>query len=88
MSFVFDPLSSGRRFRVLNMVDDYSRKLIGQFVSVSITGYQVARFLSQLGEERGLTQSIVCDNKSGRRALFCRDFDGNAIELIEAQVHP
>jgi glyoxylase I family protein len=27
-------------------------------------------------------------SKSGRRALFCRDVDGNAIELIEAQAHP
>ena len=27
-------------------------------------------------------------SKSGRRALFCQDFDGNAIELIEAKVHP
>lgn len=24
-------------------------------------------------------------SKSGRRALFCRDFDGNALELIEAK---
>lgn len=31
-------------------------------------------------EERG----IVCTlSRSGRRALFCRDFDGNAVELIE-----
>jgi glyoxylase I family protein len=22
-------------------------------------------------------------SKSGRKALFCRDFDGNAIELVE-----
>jgi glyoxylase I family protein len=27
-------------------------------------------------------------SKSGRRALFCRDVDGNASELIEAQAHP
>lgn len=25
-------------------------------------------------------------SKSGRRALFCRDFDGNAIELIESTI--
>lgn len=24
------------------------------------------------------------ESKSGRRALFCRDYDGNAIELIES----
>ena len=62
MDFVSDQLSHGRRFRVLNIVDDYSREMVGQLVSVSITGNQVARFLSQLGEERGLPNSIVCDN--------------------------
>lgn len=62
MDFVSDQLSDSRRFRVLNIVDDYSREMVGQLVSVSITGHQVARFLSQLGEERGLPGSIVCDN--------------------------
>ena len=62
MDFVSDQLSHGRRFRVLNIVDDYSRELVGQLVSISITGRQVARFLAQLGETRGLPRSIVCDN--------------------------
>ena len=47
MDFVADQLSNGRRFRVLNIVDDYSREMIGQLVAFSITGDQVARFLSQ-----------------------------------------
>ena len=62
MDFVSDQLSSGRRFRVLNIVDDYSREMVGQQVSVSITGNQVARFLDELRESRGLPKSIVCDN--------------------------
>ena len=62
MDFVSDQLSHGRRFRVFNIVDDYSREMVGQLVSVSITGQQVARFLTQLDEERGLPKSIVCDN--------------------------
>ena len=45
MDFVSDQLSSGCRFRVLNVVDDYSREVIGQLTSVSISGRQVARFL-------------------------------------------
>jgi glyoxylase I family protein len=32
-------------------------------------------------EERGIGCTL---SRSGRRALFCRDFDGNAVELIEA----
>ena len=37
MDFVSDQLSNGRRFRVLNVVDDYSRKMVGQLVQVSIS---------------------------------------------------
>ena len=48
MDFVSDQLSNGRRFRVRNIVDDYSREMVGQLVSVSITGNQVARFLDAL----------------------------------------
>jgi putative transposase len=57
-------LSNGRRFRVLNIVDDFSREMIGQLVSVSISGRQVARFLDQLCQARGRPNKIVCDNGS------------------------
>ena len=33
-------------------------------------------------EEAGITYTV---SKSGRRALFCRDPDGNAIEVLERQ---
>ena len=62
MDFVSDQLSNGRRFRVLNVVDDYSREMVGQLVSTSIAGQQVARFLDQLGKARSLPPMIVCDN--------------------------
>ena len=62
MDFVSDQLSNGRRFRVLNIVDDYSREMIGQLTDFSITGHQVARFLDQLGEKRQLPDQIICDN--------------------------
>ncbi len=62
MDFVSDQLSHGRRFRILNIVDDYSREMVGQLVSISISGLQVARFLTQLAQIRPLPQSITCDN--------------------------
>ncbi len=62
MDFIADQLANGRRFRVLNVVDDFSREVIGQLVSVSISGRQVARFLSQLIEVRDKPKTIVCDN--------------------------
>lgn len=62
MDFVSDQLSSGRRFRVLNILDDYTKLLVGQLVAVSISGARVARFLSQLKDQHSLPKRIVCDN--------------------------
>lgn len=62
MDFVYDQLANGRRFRVLNVIDDYSREMIGQLVMFSITGQQVARFLNQLVDIHGSPRRIVCDN--------------------------
>jgi len=62
MDFVSDQLSNGRRFRVLNVKDDYSKELVGQLVAFSITGAQVARFLNVLIEQRSAPDQITCDN--------------------------
>jgi putative transposase len=62
IDFVHDQLSGGRRFRVLNVVDDYSRECIGQIVDFSISGLRVSRFLNQLIESRGRPRALVCDN--------------------------
>lgn len=38
MDFVSDQLADGRRFRVLNVVDDYSRECVLQVVDFSVSG--------------------------------------------------
>ena len=48
MDFVSDRLSDDRRFRILNVMDDYSRELIGQYIGFSIGSRQVIRLLEQL----------------------------------------
>ena len=72
MDFVSDQLASGRRIRVLNIVDDYSRVCVGQLVDVSISGARVARYLDQLRELRGLPKTLVIDNgpEFTSKALF------------------
>ena len=62
MDFVSDQLANGRRFRVLNVIDDYSREVIGQLTQFSINGNQVARFLNQLIELRSKPDQVICDN--------------------------
>lgn len=60
MDFVSDQLSGGRRFRVLNVIDDYTRECVLQVVDTSIGGARLARELLHLG--RRLPRRIVCDN--------------------------
>jgi putative transposase len=62
MDFVSDQLSNGRRFRVLNIVDDYSREMLSQLVSVSVTDNQVVRFLDELKEFSPFPKSVGCRN--------------------------
>ncbi len=62
LDFVSDQLACGRRFRVLNVVDDFSRECVGQLTDVSISGARMARYLSELGAGRDLPRTIVCDN--------------------------
>ncbi|OMH39608.1 integrase [Motiliproteus sp. MSK22-1] len=86
MDFVSDQLSTGRRFRVLNIVDDYSREIVGQLVSVSISGARVARFLDELRDNRGLPKSIVCDNGTeftSKAMFFWSKENGTRLSFIQ-----
>ena len=62
MDFVSDQLANGRRFRVLNVVDDFSRECVLQVTDCSLSGERVAQELTRLAERRSLPRSIVCDN--------------------------
>jgi putative transposase len=48
VDFVSDQLANGRRFRILNIVDDYSRECVGQIVDFSISGERLSRFLDEV----------------------------------------
>ena len=67
-----DQLATGRRVRILNVVDDYSRECIGQLVDVSISGERVSRLLERLAVERARPTAIVVDNgpEFTSKALF------------------
>lgn len=61
MDFVGDQLADGRRFRVLNIVDDNSRFCPGQIVDVSIPGARVARSLDDLALRLGLPEEMILE---------------------------
>jgi len=62
MDFTLDTLASGRRFRTLNVVDEFTRECLAIEVDTSIGGSRVARVLAHLLETRGRPDLIVCDN--------------------------
>ncbi len=62
VDFVADALASGRRFRALNITDDYSREAPAIEVDTSLGGVRVARVLDRLKIERGLPRQIRSDN--------------------------
>lgn len=62
MDFVSDALFDGRRFRVLTVVDNFSRECLGVCVGRSIRGDEVVALLERIGMKRGAPKSIRCDN--------------------------
>jgi putative transposase len=62
LDFVSDTLSDGRRFRILCVVDDFSRECLATVVDASLGGVRVVRELEWLAIERALPQVIVSDN--------------------------
>jgi len=62
MDFMQDTLVTGRCFRTLNVVDDFSREALAIEVAKSIPGPYVVRVLDRLVAERGAPELVVMDN--------------------------
>ncbi|MBM1175573.1 IS3 family transposase [Microvirga arabica] len=62
LDFVHDQFANGRRFRILNIVDDVTRECLAAIPDTSISGKRVARELTALIEQRGKPGMIVSDN--------------------------
>ncbi len=62
LDFVSDAFTDGRRFRVLAVVDDYSRECLALVADTSLSGIRVTRELDTLITRRGRPNTIVSDN--------------------------
>lgn len=62
LDFVSDALTDGRRFRVLAVVDDYSRECLALVADTSLSGLRVVRELDALITQRGRPAMVVSDN--------------------------
>ena len=56
------PQSDGRRLRILNVIDDFSRECLAAVVDTSLSGERVARELDRIAETRGYPCMVVSDN--------------------------
>jgi putative transposase len=59
MDFMTDTLSSGRRFRCLNIIDEFSRECLAIHLAHSIPAVRVIEVLECVREERGLPSVIT-----------------------------
>lgn len=62
LDFVSDSLVDCRRFRILCVIDDFSRECLATVVDNSISGVRVGRELDRIAETRGHPHMIVSDN--------------------------
>lgn len=59
VDFMSDALSSGRRFRILNVVDDYTWECLAIEIDTSLGGIRVVRVLEELKQRRGLPRQFA-----------------------------
>ena len=82
MDFMCDSLVDGRRFRLLNIIDDYNRESLAIEIDTSLPALRVIRTLQRLIEMRTKPQTIRVDNGpefiSDRLQQWC---DENEIRL-------
>lgn len=86
MDFMSDSLWNGRKYRLLNVIDDYNRQVLYIETDTSIPSSRVIRTLERIKEERGLPEMIRVDNGpefiSKKLDEWCRQ---NNIELAFIQ---
>ncbi len=68
MDFVADALFDGRKFRMLTVVDLFTRECLDIDVEQRLTGEDVVRVLTAISHQRGLPRTIKSDN--GREFVY------------------
>ena len=62
LDFLSDALADGRRFRILAIVDDFTRECLALVADTSLSGLRVVRELDALIAVRGKPATVVSDN--------------------------
>ncbi|MDB5203274.1 MAG: Mobile element protein, partial [Ferruginibacter sp.] len=62
IDFMSDSLVDGRKYRLLNIIDDFNRESLAIEVDTSLPSLRVIRTLDRLASQRGKPANIRCDN--------------------------
>lgn len=62
IDYMNDSLWDGRRFRLLNIMDDFNREVLAIEADTSLPALRLVRVLEKLKEQRGLPEMIRVDN--------------------------
>jgi putative transposase len=62
IDFIHDQMTCGRRFRILNILDDVTQECLAAVADTAISGRRVVRELLALIQHRGKPAMIVSDN--------------------------
>jgi transposase InsO family protein len=62
IDFVHGQFGSGRRFRVLNILDDVTKECLAAIPDTSISGRRVARELAEVIRRRGKPDLVASDH--------------------------
>ncbi len=77
IDFMSDSLVDGRKFRLLNVIDDFNRESLAVEVDTSLPSLRVIRVLEKLLSQRGKPANIRCDNgpefTSHKLEAWCSD---------------
>ena len=86
IDFMSDSLWDGRRFRLLNIIDDFNREVLAIEIDTSLPSLRVIRVLSKLLVTRGKPEMIRVDNGpefiSDKMNKWCKE---NKIQLVFIQ---
>ena len=86
MDFMHDSLENGRKFRSLNIIDDYNREALAVEINYSFSSEEVVRTLENIIELRGKPMEIRTDNGTEFLAKAFKGFCQNSsIEHITIQ---
>ena len=79
LDFVSDAFTDARRFRLLSVVDDFTRECLALVADTSLSGRRVTRELETIAARRGWPKTIISDNGTELTSMvvlqWCQDTD-------------